>query len=251
MDQWLDPKSRDFVMSQVVLVTGASRGIGRAIALKFKSMGWKVAACSSQPTIHEFKEADFTAVCDVTQAEPVREFVSGALKKLGRIDVVINNAGLAGSNQLDPSASDDLWHEIIAVNLNGTYYVTKHTLPHLPDVTGRVINIASVLALRGVPDQTAYCAAKHGVLGLTRALAHHLAPRKITVNAVCPGWTRTEMAHGRMKELGMSEASLRSGVPLGRFVEPEEVAAMAWYLASPEAGAITGQAMTIDGGSWV
>jgi NAD(P)-dependent dehydrogenase (short-subunit alcohol dehydrogenase family) len=105
------------------------------------------------------------------------------------------------------------------------------------------------LALRGVPDQTAYCAAKHGLLGFTRALALHAAPRRITVNAICPGWVRTEMALARMQELGWSEDRLQSSVPLQRWIQPEEVAALALYLASEAAAGITGQALTVDGGA--
>lgn len=169
------------------------------------------------------------------------------VKALGRIDVVINNAGLAGTNSLDASDDDAFWNQIIDVNLNGTYYISKYALPQMND-GGRIINVASVLALKGVPDQTAYCAAKHGVLGFTRSLAHALAPRRITVNVICPGWTRTDMAHGRMAELGMTEASLKGSVPLGRFIEPVEIAQMAAYLASDAASGVTGQSFTIDGG---
>jgi NAD(P)-dependent dehydrogenase (short-subunit alcohol dehydrogenase family) len=171
------------------------------------------------------------------------------VRRLGRLDALICNAGLAGSNSLDPDASDELWHRILDVNLHGTYHFCKHAAPHLPDRTGRIINVASVLALKGVPDQTAYCAAKHGVLGFTRALALALAPRGITVNAICPGWTRTEMARERMRELGLTEEALKAGVPLGRMIEPAEVAELALYLASPRAGGITGQALTLDGGA--
>jgi NAD(P)-dependent dehydrogenase (short-subunit alcohol dehydrogenase family) len=235
--------------SKVMLVTGASRGIGLALVRRFKAQGWRVAACSSTEKIHEVSEADYAAVCDVTDASSVRQFVADTVARLGRIDAVVNNAGLAGENSLAPGDSDQFWHQIIGVNLNGTYYFCKHVAPHLPDGAGRIINIASVLALKGVPDQTAYCAAKHGVLGFTRALAHYLAPRRITVNAICPGWTRTDMAEGRMRELGMTEASLEQSVPLGRFIEPEEVADLALYLASASAGGLTGQALTLDGGS--
>lgn len=163
--------------SPVVLVTGASRGIGLALVRRFKSQGFRVAACSRSEKMNEGAEADFAAVCDVTEPESVKRFVAQTLAHLGRLDVLINNAGIAGGNSLDPAESDDFWHEVIAVNLHGTYYFCKQVMPHLPDGAGRIINIASVLALKGVPDQTAYCAAKHGVLGLTRALAHHLAPR--------------------------------------------------------------------------
>jgi NAD(P)-dependent dehydrogenase (short-subunit alcohol dehydrogenase family) len=236
--------------SRVAIITGASRGIGLALVRRFKAQGWRVAACSSSEQIHSMSEADFAAVCDVTDAAAVTRFVAEVVKRLGRIDVLINNAGLAGENSLAPDSSDDLWHQIIGVNLHGTYYFSKQVAPHLPnDGSGRIINIASVLALKGVPDQTAYCAAKHGVLGFTRALAHELAPRRITVNAICPGWTRTEMAKGRMKELGLSESGLEQSVPLGRFIEPVEVADLALYLASPQASGITGQSLTIDGGA--
>lgn len=236
-------------MSRVVLVTGASRGIGLTMVRRFAAHGWRVAACSGSPQIAEAKEAEIAAQCDVTDAAAVRRFVGAVAARCGRIDALINNAGLAGENSMDPEASDDLWHRIVGVNLHGTYYMAKHAAPLLPDGSGRIVNVASVLALRGVPDQTAYCAAKHGVLGFTRALAHLLAPRRITVNAICPGWTRTEMAEGRMRELGMDEPQLAAGVPLGRFIEPEEVADLALFLMSAAAGGMTGQALTLDGGT--
>ena len=235
---------------QVVLITGGSRGIGLALVNQFKENGWLVATCSSSASNLSKINADFKFECDVAQGSQVKIGIQQVLSKLGHIDVLINNAGLAGGNSLDPETSDDLWHRIIDVNLNGTYYMSKYVAPHLPDQSGRIINIASVLALKGVPDQTAYCAAKHGVLGFTRALAHFLAPRKITVNAVCPSWTRTEMAAGRMKEIGLTEKGLETSVPLGRIIEPEEVADFVYYLASaPGSSMITGQALTIDGGA--
>lgn len=237
-------------MSRIVIVTGASRGIGLAMVRRFAAHGWHVAACSGSPQVGDVKEAEIAAQCDVTDAAAVRRFVAAVVHRFGRLDALINNAGLAGENPMDADASDELWHRIVGVNLHGTYYMAKHAAPHMPsDGTGRIVNIASVLALRGVPDQTAYCAAKHGVLGFTRALAHHLAPRRITVNAICPGWTRTAMAEGRMLELGLDEASLAASVPLGRFIEPEEVADLALFLMSSAAGGMTGQALTLDGGA--
>ncbi len=235
-------------MKPVVLITGGSRGIGRALVETFNAEGWSTAACATTAEGASRSGATFSFACDVTSAVAVKEGVAAVVRELGRIDVLINNAGLSGHNDLSPDGDDELWHRILGTNLNGTYYMCKQALPHLPDKTGRIINIASVLALKGVPDQTAYCAAKHGVLGFTRALAHAVAPRRITVNAICPGWVRTDMAKSRMKELGLSEQSLEGSVPLGRFVEPEEVAKLSLFLTTSAAAAITGQALSLDGG---
>ena len=118
----------------------------------------------------------------------------------------------------------------------------------MPDGTGRIVNIASVLGLRGVPDQTAYCAAKHGVVGFTRSLALALAPRGITVNAVCPGWVATEMAAARYRELGITEAEAAAGVPTGRIATPAEIADAVMWLLRPESRGITGHALPVEGG---
>ena len=222
--------------------------MGLAMVEKFKESGWTVAACSTSLDRIKASGADFPFECDVADLAQVKSGVTAVVAKFGHIDALINNAGAAGSNPLESGTSDELWHRIMNVNLNGTYYMSKLVMPHLPDGKGRIINIASVLALKGVPDQTAYCAAKHAVLGFTRSLSHYLAPRKITVNVICPGWTRTDMAHGRMKELAMTEASLKQSVPLGRFIEPGEIADLAFYLASESASGITGQSFTVDGG---
>jgi NAD(P)-dependent dehydrogenase (short-subunit alcohol dehydrogenase family) len=236
--------------NRVVLITGGSRGIGRALVEKFKDSGWSVATCGTSLEKLADSRADLKFQCDVRQSAEVSAGIKQVLNRFGQINVLINNAGLAGSNPLSPDNSDDLWQRILDVNLNGTYLMSKHVAPHLPDQTGRIINIASVLALKGVPDATAYCAAKHGVLGFTRAFAQTLAARKIPVNAICPGWTRTDMAIGRMSEIGITEKQLNDGVPFKRFVEPSEVADLAYFLAtSPASAMITGQAIVIDGGS--
>lgn len=235
--------------TQVVFVTGGSRGIGKAMITKFKSQNWRVATCATTQAKAELSGADLSMECDVGDVKQVRTTIEAIIKKFGRLDAVINNAGIAGETSLDPNKNDDAWHQIINVNLNGTYYVCKYSLPYLPNNTGRIVNISSVLGLMGAAERGAYCASKFGVEGLTRALAHDVSKRHITVNTICPGWVRTEMAIHRIKGIGISEEEALSRVPLKRFVEPEEVADLAYFLvASPGANNITGQALTIDGG---
>jgi len=231
-----------------VLVTGGSRGIGLAIVDRFKAAGWRVAACARALDHLSESPADFKFACDVADPEAVCDCIAAVTREFGAIDALVNSAGLAGSNPLDAESDDTLWHRVIDVNLNGTYYFTKYAFPHIPD-GGRIINMGSLLSHKGVADQTAYSAAKHAVLGFTRAFAHHAATRGVTVNAVCPGWVRTDMARGRWDELHIDEGKAASGVPLGRVVEPAEVASLVHFLASDEAGAITGQAFNIDGGT--
>ena len=224
----------------LAVITGGTGGIGRAIADRLRGEGWQILALARRKVPdnpHPF------AACDV--ADPAA--VQAALGPLPSVTALVNAAGIAGANRLD--GDDALWHAIINANLHGTYYTCKAVLPKLPDRTGRVVNIASVLGLRGVPDQTAYCAAKHGVIGFTRALALALAPRGITVNALCPGWVDTAMAAQRYAELGITEQQAAAGVPTGRIASPEEVAATVSWLLRPEAQSITGHALPIDGGS--
>lgn len=230
------------------LVTGGSRGIGLAIVERFKTAGWRVAACTRALEGLAECPADFKFACDVADPEAVCDGIAAVVREFGAIDALVNSAGLAGSNPLDPGSDDALWHRIVDVNLNGTYYVTKHAFPHMSE-GGRIVNIGSLLSHKGAADQTAYSAAKHAVLGFTRAFAQHAAARGVTVNAVCPGWVRTDMARGRWAELGIDEQTAATDVPLGRIAEPAEVASLVYFLASDEAGAITGQAFNIDGGT--
>jgi len=224
---------------KTAVVTGGSRGIGRAVAERLTADGYDVIVTAR----HRPDPCPFAfRLCDVADPAAVR----AVFADLTRLDVLVNSAGVAGANALD--GDDTLWHAIIGSNLHGTYHCCKAALPLLPDGSGRIVNIASVLGLRGVPDQTAYCAAKHGVVGFTRALALALAPRGITVNALCPGWVDTDMAAARYRELDITAAQAAAGVPTGRIATPEEIAdAVAWLLR-PESRGITGHALPIEGG---
>ena len=221
------------------VVTGGTRGIGRAMADRLAVEGWDVLVVARSGVLspHRF------IACDVADAVAVREVFAA----LERVDALVNCAGIAGANRLD--GDDALWHAIIGSNLHGTYHCCKAALPLLPDDTGRIVNIASVLGLRGVPDQTAYCAAKHGVVGFTRALALAVAPRGITVNALCPGWVDTDMAQQRYAELGITAEQAATEVPTGRVASAAEVADAVIWLLRPASRGITGHALPIDGGS--
>lgn len=224
---------------RTAIVTGGTRGIGRAVAERLAGDGYRViVAGRNAPSACPFE----FRMCDVARPDAVRRLFAG----LQRVDVLVNSAGIAGANVLD--GDDELWHAIIGSNLNGTYFCCKTAVPLLPDQTGRIVNIASVLGLRGVPDQTAYCAAKHGVVGFTRALALALAPRGITVNAVCPGWVATGMADARYRELGITAAQAAAGVPTGQIATPAEIADAVAWLVRAESRGITGHALPIEGG---
>lgn len=233
---------------KIALVTGGSRGIGLEICKQLRLAGYWVASCSKIKPADE-TNYDFYLECDVGKKESVQLFFEKLFKKISSIDVLVNNAGLAGTNSLDNFShdGDDLWNSIINTNLNGTYLFSKYSLQKMP-ATGKIINISSVLGLMGVPDQTAYCSAKHAIIGFTRSLSKAVAPRNITVNAVCPGWTETDMAQGRMNELNLSLTHLEQSVPMGRIIKPKEIADLVLFLCSHSAQNITGQTFTIDGG---
>jgi NAD(P)-dependent dehydrogenase (short-subunit alcohol dehydrogenase family) len=226
---------------RLAVVTGGTRGIGLAIARRLVADGFGVVAAARSPVPDLPWGITFVRL-DVTDRAAVDTVFAG----LPRLDVLVNNAGRAGSQDNDPD--DALWHAILATNLSGAWYCSRAALARLPDRTGRIVNIASVLGLRGVPDQPAYVAAKHGLVGLTRAMAMQAAPRGITVNAICPGWVDTDMAAQRYAEIGITAEQAAAGVPIGRVASSWEVAETVAFLARAGAGSITGQALAIDGG---
>jgi NAD(P)-dependent dehydrogenase (short-subunit alcohol dehydrogenase family) len=243
-------------------VTGGGRGIGRAIARAFAGPGTVVAVAGRtlaqlESTAIDLESLGGSAVVvamDVTDADAVAAGIRTVADAAGHVDVLVNNAGVGGG---EPIAGSDVarWKRTIDTNLTGMFLVTRAVVPLMRE-GGRILNMTSVLGRFGVPGYTAYCASKHGVIGFTRALALELAPQQITVNALCPGWVDTEMA-----EVGMRQGAAATGqtfeqfrdqalaaVPIQRIIQPEEVAALARFLASPAASAITGQTYNICGG---
>lgn len=246
------------------VITGAGRGIGRIIALAFANAGADVAVTARTSAeldqlvseIQSMGRRSLAVSCDVTDQEQVQHMAATVLEGLGGIDILVNNAGNAGSHKF-LNHSDELWHRMLAVNLTSVYYVTKALAPKLVEQHyGRIINIASIASRVGGSYIAAYTAAKHGVLGLTRALAVELLPYNITVNAICPGYVDTPMTDGSVSNIasrtGMSEAQARETLektsPQRRLIEPEEVASIALFLAQDISRGITGQAINIDGG---
>ncbi len=226
-----------------VLVTGGTRGIGLACARLLAGQGVPVVAAARRAPEGALPEGVRFLACDVTDAASVRALFAQA----GPLRAAILAAGVAGGDP--PEADEEHWRRIIASNLDGAWRCAEGAARRLPDGEGRIVFLSSVLGLRAVPDQVAYSAAKHGVIGLMRALALRLAPRGITVNALCPGWVETEMARARWGELGMTAEEAASGTPTRRITRAEEVAAMAAYLLSPAAANVTGQAIALDGGA--
>jgi len=246
------------------VVTGAGRGIGRSIALALANAGADVAVTARTGAqldtlvgeIQALGRRSLAVSCDVTDPEQVKHMASTLLAGLGGVDILVNNAGNAGSHKF-LNHSDELWHRMLAVNLTSVYYVTKAFAPKLVEQrSGRIITIASIASRVGGGYIAAYTAAKHGVLGLTRALAVELLPYNITVNAICPGYVDTSMTDGSVANIsartGMSEAQARETLarssPQHRLIEPEEVASIAVFLAQDSSKGITGQAINIDGG---
>jgi NAD(P)-dependent dehydrogenase (short-subunit alcohol dehydrogenase family) len=252
------------IESSVAFITGGGRGIGRAIALALARAGARVCVAARSRgeietvagEIEHMGRASAFAVCDVTDARSVARAMLSAQKMLGSVDILVNNAGIAESAPV-VKTDEALWARTLAVNLTGTFLCTREVLPSMIDRRqGRIINIASVAARVGFAYTAAYCAAKHGVLGFTRAVALEMASKGITVNAVCPGWVDTAMTASSIARIvektGQSPAEARQALesmsPQRRLIRPEEVAAVVVFLAGEEAAGITGQAIDVDGG---
>ncbi len=252
-------------MSHTAFITGAGRGIGEAIAHAFARAGIRVAVAARTASDIRRVADDIRArggeaipvACDVTQPASIAAAVAEAQRALGAITVLVNNAGAAGSHKF-LGHDDALWQRMIDVNLNSVYHVTKAVVPAMVEANwGRIINVASIASKVGGKYIVAYTASKHGVLGLTRALAAEFVGYNITVNAICPGYVDTPMTDQGIANIAartkMSEADVRATLektsPQNRLITPQEVAAVALMLVGEEARGITGQAINVDGGA--
>lgn len=246
------PENLQTLQEKVAIVTGASRGIGRAIARELAKFGASVVvnyASSSQAAdelVSEITQAGGSAIAlaaDVSKEEQVDALINAAIEKFNRLDILVNNAGITRDTLLLRMKPED-WQAVIDLNLTGVFLCTRAASKiMLKQRSGRIINITSVAGLMGNPGQANYSAAKAGVIGFTKTVAKELASRGITVNAVAPGFIATDMTSN------LDAEGILKYIPLGRYGQPEDIAGMVRFLAAdPAAGYITGQVFNVDGG---
>lgn len=241
-------------MKKFALVTGGSRGIGKAICLKLAASGYHIiinykgnetAAEETKAAVEALGVEAILMRFDVSDTVAVATHIGSWLeehKESAVIEVLVNNAGIR-QDVLMAFMSDEQWNSVLDTSLGGMYTVTRQVLtPMVMNRFGRIINIVSLSGLKGMPGQVNYSAAKAGMIGATKALAQEVAKRNITVNAVAPGFIRTDMTEG------LNEKELKGLIPMNRFGEAEEVAALVGFLVSGEAGYITGQTISVNGG---
>ena len=241
---------------QVAIVTGASRGIGRAIALELARLGAMVIGTATSESgaaaiTAGFAEAGVTgrgAVLNVNDAAAAEALIDATVKEFGALNVLVNNAGIT-QDQLAMRMKDEDWDAVIDTNLKSVFRLSRAVLrPMMKARGGRIINITSVVGSAGNPGQANYAAAKAGVAGMTRALAREIGSRGITVNCVAPGFIDTDMTKTLPEE---QQAALKTQIPLGRLGSPEDIAHAVAFLASPQAGYITGTTLHVNGGMYM
>ncbi|MFL6559319.1 MAG: 3-oxoacyl-[acyl-carrier-protein] reductase [Bacillus sp. (in: firmicutes)] len=239
---------------KAALVTGASRGIGREIALELARQGANVAVnysgseSKANEVVDEIKALGREAIaikCDVSNSEEVAAMVKGTIDNFGKLDILVNNAGITKDNLLMRMKEEE-WDDVININLKGVFLCTKAvTRQMMKQRVGRIINIASVVGVSGNPGQANYVAAKAGVIGLTKTAAKELASRNITVNAIAPGFITTDMTDKLSEEV---KAEMLKQIPLARLGEPKDIAKMTAFIASEDSAYMTGQTLHINGG---
>lgn len=239
---------------KTAIVTGASRGIGRAIAIAFAKEGADVVVNyagseeKAKETVNEIIEMGrkaFAFQCNISNGESVQEMVKETIQQFGKLDILVNNAGITRDNLLMRMKEDE-WDDVINTNLKGVFLCTKAvTRQMMKQRAGRIINISSIVGVSGNAGQANYVAAKSGVIGLTKTTAKELASRNITVNAVAPGFIATDMTDKLNEEV---QAEMLKQIPLASFGQPEDVANAVAFLASDASRYITGQTIHVDGG---
>ncbi len=246
-------------MEKLIAITGASRGIGRAIAERFLAEGWEVLGLVRDPAALKLPGKCRGIAFDAASPESVAAAGKRLAEEAKGLFALVNNAGIAISAPFTKTAAED-YLKLMQINVHAPWALTQAAMPALLQSKGRVVNVASTAALRGFRYTAAYCTSKHALLGMTRALAHEYAPKGVTVNAVCPGWTETDMLANSVerivKSTGRAESeardALKSMTPTGRFVTPKEVASVVHFLVTSEAApSITGSTYVVDGGETV
>lgn len=242
---------------KIAIVTGGSRGIGRAIALEFAGKGAAVAVIYSgnidaaEETVKLIRDLGVKGLaykCDISSFDDTKKTVDEIIKEFGHVDILVNNAGITKDGLL-LSMDEESFDRVLDTNLKGSFNMIRHLYSHMmKQRKGRIINISSVSGLMGNPGQANYSSAKAGLVGLTKTVAKELAGRNITCNAIAPGFISTEMTEGLSEKI--KEGALNS-IPLKRMGSPSDVAKLAAFLASDDSGYITGEVIKIDGGLYI
>ena len=240
---------------RVAVVTGAARGIGRTIALVLAERGYAIALndlSTPEQTLAELKRAGAEALSipgDVSDEEMVRGMLRDTMEDFGRVDVLVNNAGISAIAPAEETSLAD-WDRTLAVNLTGPFLMSREFgREMLRRGQGSIVNISSVAGLLGISDRAAYNASKHGLIGLTRTLAAEWGGRGVRVNAVCPGWVKTEMDQEDQASGGYRDEDIVGRTPMARFASPEDIAQAVTFLADPDvSGYVNGHTLSVDGG---
>jgi 3-oxoacyl-[acyl-carrier protein] reductase len=242
--------------NRTAFVTGASRGIGRAVALRLAAAGARIVVASNERENNDLVVAEIAAAggqafpiyLDLTSLDSIKEAVAAATKEAGRIDILVNNAGVTKDGFAMRMRKED-WDFVLSINLTGAFLITQQVMPGMiKERWGRIINMASVVGLSGNPSQANYVSSKAGIIGLTKGLAQELGSRNITVNAVAPGFIETDMTAKLPQEV---KDRMLAAIPLKRGGKPEDVAAAVAFLASEEAAYITGHILSVNGGMYM